>query len=103
MIGTSVSHYRVLSTLGSGGMGVVYLAEDTRLPQGRPQIATPLAGDPHARARFEREARSASALDHPNIATIFEIGDWQGQLFIAMAFYEGETLRARLERSAAGG
>ena len=100
MIGTTISHYRVLATAGVGGMGVVYLAEDTRLHRKVALKFLPpsLAADTHARSRFQREAQSASALDHPNLATIFEIGDWQDQLFIAMAFYEGETLRARLGR-----
>lgn len=81
-------------------MGNVYLAEDTRLNRRVALKFLPpaIAQDPHARARFLREAQAASALDHPNVATIYEIGDWEQQLFIAMAFYEGETLRQRLER-----
>ena len=100
MIGTTVSHYRILGSLGAGGMGVVYLAEDTRLNRKVALKFLPPATalDLHARARFLREAQAASALDHPNIATIYEIGDWEQQLFIAMAFYEGETLRQRLDR-----
>ena len=101
MIGTTVSHYRVLGSVGMGGMGIVYLAEDTRLNRKVALKFLPpaIAQDLHARARFLREAQAASALDHPNVATIYEIGDWDQQLFIAMAFYEGETLRERLERS----
>jgi eukaryotic-like serine/threonine-protein kinase len=83
-------------------MGVVYLAEDTRLNRKVALKLLPpaIAQHPEARARFLREAQAASALDHPNVAPIYEIGDWDQQLFIAMAFYEGETLRMRLERSA---
>jgi len=100
LIGTTVSHYRILGSAGVGGMGIVYLAEDTRLNRKVALKFLPpaIAQDPHARARFLREAQAASALDHPNVATIYEIGDWEQQLFIAMAFYEGETLRQRLER-----
>ena len=100
MIGSTVSHYRVLRSIGVGGMGIVYLAEDTRLSRKVALKFLPpiIAQEPSARARFLREAQAASALDHPNVATIYEIGDWERQLFIAMAFYEGETLRERLER-----
>jgi eukaryotic-like serine/threonine-protein kinase len=100
MVGTTVSHYRVLQHLGAGGMGIVYLAEDERLHRKVALKFLPpaMASDTHARARFTREAQSASALDHPNIATIYEIGEWDGQPFIAMAYYEGETLRQRLAR-----
>jgi formylglycine-generating enzyme required for sulfatase activity/dienelactone hydrolase len=100
VIGTTVSHYRILESLGIGGMGVVYLAEDVRL---RRRVAlkflTPAAvGDAHARARLLREAQAASALDHPNLASVYDVGEWNDQLFIAMAFYDGETLRQRIER-----
>jgi len=102
MIGTTVSHYRVLEPIAAGGMGMVYLAEDTRLHRKVALKFLPpsVALDAHARGRFMREAEAASALDHPNIATIYEIGDWEQQLFIAMAFYEGETLKARIDRGA---
>ena len=99
MVGTTVSHYRVRQLIGSGGMGIVYLAEDERLHRKVALKFLPpaVASDAQARARFTREAQSASALDHPNIATIYEIADWDGQPFIAMAYYEGETLKQRLE------
>jgi formylglycine-generating enzyme required for sulfatase activity/predicted esterase len=100
MIGTIVSHYRVLEQLGAGGMGVVYLAEDVRLNRkvALKFLAPGVARDATAEARLLREAQSASALDHPHIATVYEIGDWEGQLFIAMAYYAGETLRHRIDR-----
>ena len=81
-------------------MGVVYLAEDTRLNRKVALKFLPpaVALDPHARARFLREAQAASALDHPNVATVYEVGDWNDQLFIAMPYYEGETLKQRIER-----
>ncbi len=84
MIGTTVSHYRVLESVGVGGMGIIYLAEDTRLNRKVALKFLPpaIAQDLHARARFRGEAQAASALDHPNVATIYEIGDWEQQLFI---------------------
>jgi eukaryotic-like serine/threonine-protein kinase len=103
-IGQSVSHYMIHELLGRGGMGLVYRATDTllRRPVALKFLAAPLAQDPRAKARFVREAQAASALDHPNIGTIFEIGETDsstsGQPFIAMALYEGETLRQRLGR-----
>ena len=101
MIGTTVSHYRVVGTLGAGGMGVVYLAEDERLNRKVALKFLPpaVAQDAHSRARLLREAQAASALDHPNIATVYEVGDWNDQLFIAMPHYDGETLRQRIERA----
>jgi eukaryotic-like serine/threonine-protein kinase len=101
-IGKAVSHYRVLESLGTGGMGAVYLAEDTRLPRkvALKFIAESGASDPLARERLLREAEAASALDHPSIATIYEVGDFGEHLFIAMAYYPGETLQTRLQRGA---
>ena len=100
MLGTLISHYRVLSELGAGGMGVVYLAEDERLNRkvALKFIAPSVVEDSVARTRLLREAQAASTLDHPNIATVYEVGDFNGHLFIAMAYYPGETLRARIER-----
>jgi dienelactone hydrolase len=100
MIGTTVSHYRILKSIGAGGMGVVYLADDERLHRKVALKFLPpaVAQDPHARARLMREAQAAGALDHPNIATVYEVGEWNGQLFIAMPYYEGETLRQRIEQ-----
>ena len=100
MIGTTVSHYRIVSSIGAGGMGVVYQAEDERLHRKVALKFLPpaVAQDAQARARLMREAQAAGALDHPNIATVYEVGDWNGQLFIAMPFYDGETLRQRIER-----
>ena len=99
MIGTTVSHYRVLGSIGAGAMGVVYQAEDERLHRKVALKFLPptIAQDAHARARLLREAQAASALDHPNIATVYDIGEWNGQLFIAMPFYDGETLQHRIE------
>jgi serine/threonine protein kinase len=98
MIGTTVSHYRVLSHIGAGGMGTVYLAEDTNLHRrvALKFLSRDTASHPDAAARLLREARAASALDHAHIATVYEIGDLAGQPFIAMAHYEGETLAVAL-------
>src|SRR5262249_41564434 len=94
-----LSHYRLEDRLGAGGMGVLYRATDLKL--GRAVaiklLARHLISDETAKARFVREARAASALDHPNIGTIYEIGEDDGELFIAMALYEGETLKQRLD------
>ncbi len=126
MLGQTISHYRILEKLCGGGMGVVYKAEDTKLhrfvalkflatpltpgpaPQGRgrPRDAGTGEGfrfDPVALERFQREAQAASALDHPNICTIYEIGEHEGQPFIAMQFLEGETLKERLSVAPASG
>ena len=101
LTGALVSHYRVIEQIGAGGMGVVYLAEDVRLQRkvALKFINPESAGDAVAQKRLLREAQAASALDHPNIATVHEVGDFQDQLFIAMAYYTGETLKQRLDRA----
>src|SRR5580765_4052788 len=95
MVGKTILHYRILKEIGKGGMGVVYKAEDTKLNRivAIKALAADLVGDQKARARFLREARAASAIDHPNICTVYEINEAEDVMFFVMQYIDGKTLK----------